>query len=143
MFRKLKNIIRWIFVLWKYDQPNEVNTLYPLIRYKLQRFEEEMSLYNSVWRVGEQERLHTCIKLLDQLIEDDFIKVEQEAFDKKYGEYRLDQIGLSYSRAKTIEEKALASAEYSKLMHLEDSRRHQVRLKLFMLLTNNIDKWWI
>jgi hypothetical protein len=143
MFEKFRNIIRWIFVLWKYDHPYEMDTIYPLIKHKLQCFKEEMILSKGIWREGEQERLDTCIKLLDQLIENDFIKAEQKAFDEKYGKCNLDQISLSYSKAKTIEEKAFASVEYSKLMHLEDSKRHQVRLKLFMLLTNNIDKWWI
>ena len=151
MFEKLANIIRWIPVLWKYDQPYAVDSMLPLLKYKLKRFEAEMNRTHAIWRTSEKEKLYSYISLIDKLMKDEFIKNETNAFYKEYGKPDLkpaDQehpnlVSIDYSLADTKEKKAAASIEYAKLLDLEDQRKHQARLKLFMLLANNMHKWWV
>lgn len=136
MFAKLTNICKWIVYLWKYDNPYDYNTIYTLLRFKLKQMSNEMEKASYIKDIDkDKEKIDQSIQLLDSLIENDFCKNELKLYYEKWGyPESLDSIN---------NRSAEAMKEYKAILDEEERRERKIRLQLFMIIYNNIRKWWI
>jgi hypothetical protein len=111
-YRKIKNIIRWIPVLWK-DGDWDYYYTFEILKTKLQfqsRYFREYGYHESSER--DAEKMELCIRLIDKVQNEYYL---DEALDQDLTEEVIFNSINKHDKAKRI---------------------------LFKLLENNIEKWW-
>jgi hypothetical protein len=113
-YKRIKNIIRWIPVLWK-DRDWDYWHIFEILKVKL-KFQSEYFRKHGYHESSERdaEKMELCIKLIDKI----------------QNEYYLDE---QLMKKDPVTDKDIEDA----------IRKHDKAKKLlFKLLENNIEKWW-
>ena len=157
---RIIKIVQWIPILWN-DWDWENSHILKILNYKLSRVEKALieDPYHTDEKTGkrsgpilakEVKEARDCIK---RILENDYCKKEKKLHNKKYG--KLDMIlnedditygkdGKPLSRGVTwINGGPAASRSLMKIYNLEEKRRKDDYKKLFDILTEKSERWWI
>ena len=114
-YKRIKNIIRWIPVLWK-DRDWDHYYIFEILKTKL-KFQSEYIRKKGYHENAEHEanRMDLCIKLINRV----------------QNEYYIDQ--LVENKREDFDESDIRKAF---------NKHDKAKRILFKLLENNIEKWW-
>lgn len=150
MIKKIKNIIRWVPVLWK-DRDFDHVYLLIILRQKLKHMEEffRSEYAYKINSKRDANNIHKCILLLNRLIEDEYTAFD--TYYKKWGEIEfrfedvdneLSQLFIDIENVKTKEDKERETKEFRKCCQHEEDLRNQDLSYLFKIMRKHIRTWW-
>lgn len=141
--RGFENLFTWLPIIWR-DRNYDYEYIYKLLQKKLLLTLNELKKdhYDE-----EEYQIEACLMLLDKLIDNKYGEGIYDAFDAKWGNASFVKnqeniIELTYFHAKTSEEKEQNRKEFLACVELEEKERARDRVKLFNLLSENIESWW-
>jgi hypothetical protein len=147
LYNGIKNLIIWFPIIFK-DRNWDHFYMYKLIQFKLKM----MSKYNSKYgnHVGDErnvERMNTCIKLIDKIINDTPYHSEyQEYYDydiknpERLSEY-FKKYPNDYKRC-TKRYKKYKNNDFITAIIMAAIREEKANKILFTILERNLQGWW-
>lgn len=124
-FKNIKNIIRWIPVIWK-DHDWDSFYIFDILKFKLKntaKYLKKNNLYVGVDR--DVEIINTCIRLIDKVQSEEYLWEFVEKLEKEH-----NNGGIFYWN------------EDRKAYELGALKHEKAKRILFTLLERNIEKWW-
>jgi hypothetical protein len=143
----VKNLFYYIRVVWE-DRDWDQYFLFVLLRHKLKKMEKHFK--EEAYHVGAERdaaHMHTCVLLLDRLIEDSYTDTVWKKHEEKWGEMVLDWDNpdprMRISREKVTPETVEQEREESLYLygHEEYLKKQDIK-HLFHLLEKYIQTWW-
>jgi hypothetical protein len=155
-FRQIKRIVEYIPILWA-DADWDYNYIFYLLKYKLQRTRKEIakgSGDDEQWIKPRTAEIDEAIRLIDQIMDNNFVEKEHEEHEAKYGSIKMEtgekdektgcfRADIYFEKTVGNEElKNLAHEDSAKIFELEEQRTQKALDDLFNHLSKNIRKWW-
>lgn len=159
-FDRIVKIIQWVPVLWN-DWDWEGTHILKILDYKLSRVQRVMN--NDPYHIDEKTRklsgpmyaknIQEARNCIARILEDDYCKQEKKEHNKKFGKSRMlftkevgqyDKEGkpLTY-KIKFTNDSAASRKDNLRIYILEEERKKQDMQKLFKILEENINCWWV
>jgi len=154
--RQIKRIVDYIPILWN-DEDWDYEFIFELLKYKLQRTRNEIfdgCGDEKEWKNPRIAEIDEVIKIIDKILNNDFVEEEHCLHEKKYGIIKMEsgekdektglvRCNMYYELSKdNAELQKEASDEARKIYALEEERTQKALDDLFNLLSKNIRKWW-
>lgn len=153
MKRSIKRFFQWIvksfqysLILWDDFDWDWTYTL-KMLKYKLERQRKCLKANNIIADADIVcKNIRIAEVLLERIIEDDYCKVENEALDKKWGEFSFRRSAgfRSVGRAGVVteEDKAQYSIDMKRLRHHEQYMAKEDMTYLFKHLSKHLKTFW-
>lgn len=111
--KKIRNLIRWIPIIWK-DRDWDFYFTYEILKKKLE-FQAEHTRKYGHHEIASQnaDRMETCVRLIKKLQHEEYIIIPQS--HKEYTEIDFEK---------------------------DQMKHHKARKLLFRILEQNIEGWW-
>ena len=154
--RQIKHVIEYIPTLWE-DRDWDYNYILTLLKYKLQRTRNEIARGcgdDEQWIKPRTAEIDEALRLIDKILENNFVEEEQKAHKEKYGNIKIE-FGSRNEKTSTVSSEIYyekyreneqlqkeASSENMKIYQLEEERIEKAYDDLFNYLSKNMRKWW-
>lgn len=145
-----QNLIGWFETMYAYstllweDRDWDFCFILGMLRFKLSRVEKyfrEDGICTD--HKIQADEVKEAIKLLDEMILDDFCGKEHDAHTKRWGRLKMTKDrGMEHTKVKTASDRNKQRKEFLKIMNLENRRRLDTWQKLFSHLNKHMMKWW-
>lgn len=150
IWRYLCTLFSYAKFLWNYHCDWDYSVLLQLFRFQLVRMEKHFKGPNCYIVRGEEmaQEMQEAINRLSQIIDDDFIEEEHEAFEKKWGKlvfkYDPKSKGSTLTRCNvfTPEDEKQEAEEAILMFELEEKRIQEAYSQLFSQIACRIRLWW-
>ncbi len=140
------NLIKWFPIIWM-DRDWDYQYFYKIIQKKLKSMENLHRFHgHHIDDINTANQMKICITLIEQLMGDDYNKIEFNNYYDKWGRpyYINENHKFSMRKEKIISEKD--KIQKNKEFHICLSKENELKLKdkelLFKTITDNIDSWW-
>ena len=142
------NLIKWLPIIWG-DRDWDHYYLYRILQKKLKHMENfHRNHGHCVGNEAWADQMKGCIKLIENLLDDEYNRNEFDALDKKWGTSFFEETNekgsfeLKHKNIKTKEDEEEHSKEFRECMTKERKLREEDKDELFKLIRENIDCWW-
>ena len=138
------NLIKWFPIVWC-DRDWDHNYLYEILRFKLNRMEQEL---HGSWIGSDKEakEVKKCVLLLDRLLKDEYHEIAYKNFYKKWGEpdYTINKNIFKpvYPNDPNDENEEEIEIEYKRKMNDSQYLEDQDVEMLFDIMKKRIRRWW-
>ena len=155
-YNNIKNIIRWIPILWK-DRDFDQSYLIYVMKFKIERMLEYHEREDAILADYEKQRTVEGLRTALSLIQKTFIDAEYEhewydITEKKYGKFNLDFVSnedkktysleTKYEREYTEEEIKKIEKEKRELMVKSAKKQKRAEDLTFRFIAHRINEWW-
>ena len=166
----VKNIIRWLPVLWK-DRDFDAWYIYTILQTKLKHQAEYIARnYRHTLAHRDAQRMMTCVRLMEKIKEDSYdlecmeyhtteivqvandrgsysidFKITEERFQEYFLAYPLDYRRVLKGEGwLNINEEGISQTErdYRIASNMSHNRQRRARKLLFRILEQDIEGWW-
>jgi len=149
VFFRIRNIIRWLPVIWK-DRDDDEHYIFLILRQKLLHVEKYLRVANFVGNQREADKVHFAVMLLDRIIAQNYHEIAYRQHRMKWGEPQPDfvhkdgmiYLAVTYPNALTEQEQKQAQTEASRCAELERFLEKQDIETLFRHLSKHVQGWW-
>lgn len=152
IYYAISNLISYLPILIK-DRDWTPEYIFILLQHKLRRVKKSFSNIKYMPEKGRRKilgQLATAIKLIDNIVENDFCKEEHAFHDLIWGELEMKTgketeagypVEFSRPKAVTKEQKELEHRRWTCIMNMEEERRKKAINDLFQIISKGFDLW--
>lgn len=140
----LRALIDYIPLIWK-DRDWDFVFFLLMMKFKLKRMRNYFLKSSILCKKSSKETVDQIKKaeqLIDLMIEDDFIKKEYAAHNKKWGKSKVLKNGVWGKDFLTESQKKQEQKEIRKIFILEEKRRSKTWKDFFSILEKDLPGWW-
>lgn len=154
LIKKIRNIIRWLPVLWK-DEDWDYSFFYDILKFKIQNIAKHTKKYSQHTNAYRDiEWMNTACRLIDRL-SDDYYYMEYLEYYSNPIEFtkdedvwtlsvstKKDNLGEYFNKYKRHADKIKAKSDVSKAILVGYNNHDRAKRLLFKILENKMEGWW-
>ena len=140
MIRKIKNIVRWLPIIWR-DRQWDWLFLIRILNRKLKAME-----VSGYYDGNTEKRMRVARILTDRLIRNNYVENALFWHDKRWGEAKFETVDcewvITYPNVRNRRDKEMQSREITRCYKHSDYMRQQDIDMLFGIMGKYIQGWW-